>query len=366
MRRRGGQGDRDRAHRARGSRHGGQSVHAPLGRDRVVVVRHRERRARRICRAADEIRPSRDPPAHSTLARRPRSPLDGGDARSQRRACQGCRRAARIRRGRRTAHHRRPRARSVAERICWAAPRTGPRSRRRTRPRSSRCPRRPACSSSTVTAPARSRSPARRCPCSAAPTRRSPPSSTSAPAGSCCSPIPRRSRTTCSRHADDAAFGLAIAGAPSRPVSFEEAVHGYGEARGLAALPTRWKWALGGLLLAALVAVAARFRRLGPPEPTPVPPQPPRRAHVDALGSALARTGRPAEAAGPVQAQARTLVLTRARLTPRRRPRHRSAPPASGSGSARTKPVRSPRPALRDGGCDRRRPRAGQALREVR
>jgi hypothetical protein len=116
-------------------------------------------------------------------------------------------------------------------------------------------------------------------------------------------------------HADDAALGLAIAGAPDRPVSFEEAVHGYGEARGLAALPTRWKWALGGLLLAALVAVAARFRRLGPPEPTPVPPQPPRRAHVDALASALARTGRPAQAAEPVQAQARTLVLARARLT---------------------------------------------------
>jgi hypothetical protein len=115
--------------------------------------------------------------------------------------------------------------------------------------------------------------------------------------------------------ADDAAFGLAIAGARGRPVSFEEAVHGYGEARGLAALPTRWKWALGGLLLAALAAVASRFRRLGPAEPAPVPPQPPRRAHVDALGSALARTGYPAEAAAPVQVQARTLVLTRARLT---------------------------------------------------
>lgn len=116
-------------------------------------------------------------------------------------------------------------------------------------------------------------------------------------------------------HADDAAFGLAIAGPAGRPVGFEEAVHGYGEARGLAALPTRWKWALGGLLLAALALVAARFRRLGPPEPAPVAPQPPRRAHVDALASALARTGRPAQAAEPVQAQARRLVLTGARLT---------------------------------------------------
>lgn len=116
-------------------------------------------------------------------------------------------------------------------------------------------------------------------------------------------------------HADDAALGLAIAGPPGRSVAFEEAVHGYGEARGLAALPTRWKWALGGLLLAAFAAVASRFRRLGPAEPMPVPPQPPRRAHVDALASALARTGRPARAAEPVQARARSLVLARARLT---------------------------------------------------
>ena len=115
--------------------------------------------------------------------------------------------------------------------------------------------------------------------------------------------------------ADDAALGLAIAGPAGRPVAFEEAVHGYGEARGLAALPTRWKWALGGLLLAAFAAVASRFRRLGPAQPTPAPPQPPRRAHVDALASALARTGRPAQAAEPVQARARSLVLARARLT---------------------------------------------------
>jgi hypothetical protein len=115
--------------------------------------------------------------------------------------------------------------------------------------------------------------------------------------------------------ADDAALGLAIAGRADRPVSFEEAVHGYGEARGLAALPTRWKWVIALLLLAAITAVASRFRRLGPPEPPAPQPQPPRRAHVDALASALARTDRPAQAAAPVQAEARTRVLARARLT---------------------------------------------------
>jgi hypothetical protein len=115
--------------------------------------------------------------------------------------------------------------------------------------------------------------------------------------------------------ADNAAFGLAIAGPASRPVSFEEAVHGYGQRQGLAALPVRWKWALAGLVLAALLIVAARFRRLGPPEPTPEPPQPPRRAHVDALASALARTGTPDEALRPVQDQARMVLLSRAHLS---------------------------------------------------
>ncbi len=91
--------------------------------------------------------------------------------------------------------------------------------------------------------------------------------------------------------ADNAALGLALAGAAGRRVMFEEAVHGYGQGTGLAALPVRWKWVLVGLLLAALVGVAARIRRLGPPDPHPAPALPPRRAHVDALALALARAG---------------------------------------------------------------------------
>jgi hypothetical protein len=115
---------------------------------------------------------------------------------------------------------------------------------------------------------------------------------------------------------DNAALGLALAGPATRPVAFEEAVHGYGERHGLAALPTRWKWTLIGLLLAGLLAVAARFRRLAPPRPPAPAPQPPRRAHVDALASALGRTGHPAQAAAPVQEHARALLLRRAGLPP--------------------------------------------------
>jgi hypothetical protein len=116
--------------------------------------------------------------------------------------------------------------------------------------------------------------------------------------------------------ADNAALGLALAGPVGRPVSFEEAVHGYGHRSGLAALPTRWKWALCGLLLAALALVCARFRRLGPPQPQPPAAQPPRREHLEAIAVALGRTGRPGIAAASVSEHARELVLRRARLDP--------------------------------------------------
>ena len=117
-------------------------------------------------------------------------------------------------------------------------------------------------------------------------------------------------------HADNAALGLRLAGAPGRPVAFEEAVHGYGHSSGLAALPTRWKWALIGLIAAALLAVAARMRRLGPVQPPGAPSFPPRRAHVEALASALGRTAPARAAAEPVHQRARSLVRRRAGLPP--------------------------------------------------
>jgi hypothetical protein len=115
-------------------------------------------------------------------------------------------------------------------------------------------------------------------------------------------------------YSDNAAFGLALAGVEGRAVAFDEAAHGYGTGRGLSALPTRWKWTLIGLLVAALVGVAARFRRLGPPEPPPPAMLPPRRAHVEALASALSRTGRPSEAAEPLRRHARAQLLRHERL----------------------------------------------------
>ena len=47
---------------------------------------------------------------------------------------------------------------------------------------------------------------------------------------------------------------------------FAEGVHGYGESRGIAAIPSRWKWALFALAAAALAFVWSRARRFGPPD----------------------------------------------------------------------------------------------------
>ena len=115
---------------------------------------------------------------------------------------------------------------------------------------------------------------------------------------------------------DNAALGLGLAGPSSRPVQFVESVHGYGESSGLRAIPSRSRWALAGLGLAALLLMVARGRRLGPPEREARALPPPRRAYVEALAATLERTKRPAEAAAPVRAAARNRLARRAGLEP--------------------------------------------------
>ena len=114
--------------------------------------------------------------------------------------------------------------------------------------------------------------------------------------------------------ADNAAFGLAAAGPPSRPVIFLESVHGYGAATGLAALPAAARWALAGLLLAALAFAWSRARRIGPPEDEEEPLPPPRADYVDAIAGALVRTRRPGEVARPLREAGRASLARRAGL----------------------------------------------------
>jgi hypothetical protein len=116
--------------------------------------------------------------------------------------------------------------------------------------------------------------------------------------------------------AGNAGFGLAAAGPASRPVVFAEAGHGYGQRSGLGAVPGRWKVALAGLVLAVLVWMWSRGRRLGPPDRDDAPPPPARRAYVDALAVTLQRTKDPTAAIAPLQDEARARLARRTGLAP--------------------------------------------------
>lgn len=93
-----------------------------------------------------------------------------------------------------------------------------------------------------------------------------------------------------------AASGPPEADGPPARVAFAEAEHGYGAARGLDAVPGRWRATAVGLVLATLLGFWSVGQRLGPAEATDRPMPPPRRAYVDALGAALARTEPPTAA----------------------------------------------------------------------
>ena len=114
--------------------------------------------------------------------------------------------------------------------------------------------------------------------------------------------------------ADNAALALALGG--DGPLAFVESVHGYGPARGLAALPARFGWALIGLALAALCFGFARGRRLGPPEPERRDLAPPRRAYVDSLAATMAKGKQRDDAVAPVREEARRRLAKRGGLGP--------------------------------------------------
>ena len=116
--------------------------------------------------------------------------------------------------------------------------------------------------------------------------------------------------------ADNAAFALGLAGDDGKRVVFVEGVHGFGESRGLGALPTGWKVALALVALAAVVFAWARGRRFGGPD-RPARELPPARAeYVRALAVSLERTHDPEHALAPMQQWARGRIAQAAHLTP--------------------------------------------------
>lgn len=112
--------------------------------------------------------------------------------------------------------------------------------------------------------------------------------------------------------ADNAAFALAVTA--GRPVVFAESVHGYGASRGLAALPSSWKWTAGALIVAVLLGMWTYGQRFGPAEDTERELAPARREYVDALAAGLRRTGPPAAATAGLRAEARRRLLARTAL----------------------------------------------------
>ena len=91
--------------------------------------------------------------------------------------------------------------------------------------------------------------------------------------------------------ADNAAFALAVAGDPAR-----------------------WRWAVAGGFLAAVVWMWSRGRRLGPADEVEPEEVPARRAYVEAMAAALARTRQPAVAVAPLQERGRRRLAERTGL----------------------------------------------------
>jgi len=111
--------------------------------------------------------------------------------------------------------------------------------------------------------------------------------------------------------ADNAAFGLDLAGSTAGPAIFDEWDHGLGRAgTGLAGLPAHWQMGLGLVLAAALVWVLSAARRFGPAQHAEREFIPARVAHVDAMASLLAAGDPERRAAGaaPLRQQGRATL----------------------------------------------------------
>ncbi|HYH62981.1 MAG TPA: DUF4350 domain-containing protein [Solirubrobacterales bacterium] len=115
--------------------------------------------------------------------------------------------------------------------------------------------------------------------------------------------------------ADNALFGINLAGEAGRDVQLVEAVR-TPPGSGLEALPSQWGWVALGLLAAAFSLAWARGRRLGPAEIAARPLPPPRRQYLDAVSGAMMRAGQPHAAAEPIRKAARDRLTRRVGLPP--------------------------------------------------
>lgn len=88
--------------------------------------------------------------------------------------------------------------------------------------------------------------------------------------------------------ADNAAFGVDLAGPSHSVVTFDEYAHGVGvPGKGLASLPGPWRFGLATVLAALLVWIISAARRFGPPEESARKMPPPRIGYVNAMATRL-------------------------------------------------------------------------------
>ncbi len=119
--------------------------------------------------------------------------------------------------------------------------------------------------------------------------------------------------------ADNAAFGVDLAGPDGSTVAFDEYDHGFGRAGdGLAGLPASWRFGLGFALVAVVVWMLSASRRFGPPEEPGRIVVPARVQYVDAVATLLSARPREqlVEALDPVRAEARRRLGRRLGLGP--------------------------------------------------
>jgi len=116
---------------------------------------------------------------------------------------------------------------------------------------------------------------------------------------------------------DNAALALELIGGSGRELIFIESVHGFG-ATGLDALPSSWKWAAAGVVLALVFGLWSAGSRFGPPEPDARKLRPARLEHVTAVAADLERVSRaPAELVGPLLDANRAELADRLGVDPR-------------------------------------------------
>jgi hypothetical protein len=108
---------------------------------------------------------------------------------------------------------------------------------------------------------------------------------------------------------DNAAFGVRLAGS-GRRVVFAEDIHGFAPVSGWAAIPGRFWVAFLLLAVAGATLVAARFRRLGPPELPSRPLPPARREYVESLGRSVALARDRTQALEPLRLASRRRLAT--------------------------------------------------------